>query len=232
MRCLHFISVLGDLQEGHGFLTDTYFFSSRCQSPSSRAQKRGVRKAKAHKNPIFVLGDGCRELSSVAASPAGCIWQQCARQQIAATYHATCPRAYRRHACRHATCRQDLPAAHTAVALPPRNYRKKLPPARLPLGQPTAVHAAETYRPACCRNLLPRPTCRSYYRAYPRTTYLPLILPCIPPWLYRRGATAKNYRRVLPPRNYRRATYLPGILPRDESYRAMAPAPSGRVIRM
>ena len=94
--------------------------------------------AKAHKNADFVLGDGCREPSSAhwssalpATSPAGCIWQQCARQQIAATYHTTCPRAYRR-----ATCRQDLPAAHTtvhtagelpqkatAVALPPRNYR-------------------------------------------------------------------------------------------------------------
>ena len=42
--------------------------------------------AKAHKNADFVLGDGCRELSSAATSPAGCIWQQCARQQIAATY--------------------------------------------------------------------------------------------------------------------------------------------------
>ena len=38
---------------------------------------------------------------------------------------------YRRHACRRGTCCQDLPAAHTtvhtAVALPPRRYRKKLP---------------------------------------------------------------------------------------------------------
>ena len=57
--------------------------------------------AKAHKNADFVLGDGCRELSSTATSPAGCIWQPYARQQIAATYHAT--------------CRQDLPAAHTTV---------------------------------------------------------------------------------------------------------------------
>ena len=100
------------------------------------ARKRGSRRAKAHKNAIFVLGDGCREPSSAhwssalpATSPAGCIWQQCARQQIAAT------------------CRQDLPAAHTtvhaAVALPPRNYRKKLPPCAAP-GQPT------------CRGILPR----------------------------------------------------------------------------
>ena len=34
------------------------------------------------------------------------------------------------------------------------------------------------------------------------------------------------------PRAYPRATYLPLILPRDGSYRAMGPAPSGRVIRM
>ena len=101
-----------------------------------------------------------------------------------------------------------------------KSYRRVLPPARLPLGQPT--------RRACCRNLLPRPTCRSYYRAYPRTTYLPLIPPCIPPW---------NYRKKLPPcatagTPTPQTTYLPGILPRDGSYRAMAPAPSGRVIRM
>ena len=112
-------------------------------------------RVKAHKNADFVLGDDCREPSSAhwssalpATSPAGCIWQQYARQQIAATYHATCRRAccreqhrayrwgttavcFRRHACRRGTCRQDLPAAHTtvhtAVALPPRRYRKKLP---------------------------------------------------------------------------------------------------------
>ena len=97
--------------------------------------------AKAHKNPIFVLRDGCRELSSAATSPAGCIWQQCARQQIAATYHATCRRACCRELppCnlppwryrRHAYPSDILPAAHTtvhtAVALPPRRYRKKLP---------------------------------------------------------------------------------------------------------
>lgn len=154
--------------------------------------------AKAHKNPIFVLGDDCREPSSAhwssalpATSPAGCIWQQYARQQIAATYHATCRRACHRRELPRACCRElppcDLPPCATA-------------------GTPAAGEPAAK-------------------------TYLPLILPCIPP---------RNYRKKLPPcatcrsyyRAYPRATYLPGILPRDESYRAMGPAPSGRVIRM
>ena len=121
--------------------------------------------AKAHKNADFVLGDGCRELSTTRHEPCGV--------HLAAIRQAT-------------DCR-NLP-----------------------------------------RNLPPRSTCRSYYRAYPRTTYLPLIPPCIPPW---------NYRKKLPPcatagTPTPRATYLPGILPRDESYRAMGLAPSGRVIRM
>ena len=106
----------------------------------------------------------------------------------------------------------------TAVALPPRNYRKKLPPCAT-AGTPTP---RTTYLPC----MLPQPAAK---------TYLPLILPCIPPWRYSRGTTAKSYRRVLPPGILPcipRATYLPGILPRDESYRAMGPAPSGRVIRM
>ena len=113
--------------------------------------------AKAHKNADFVLGDGCREPSSAhrnsalpATNPAECIWQQYARQQIAAT------------------CRQDLPAAHTtvhaAVALPPRNYRKKLPPCAT-AGTPTP---RTTYLPC----MLPQLAAK---------TYLPLILPCIPP---------------------------------------------------
>ena len=81
-----------------------------------------------------------------------------------------------------------------------KSYRRVLPPARLPLGQPTCR--------ACCRNLPPRPTCRSYRRAYRLA--------------YRRGATAEAlpqkttvvcYRRV----TYPHATYLPGILPRDGS---------------
>ena len=127
--------------------------------------------AKAHKNADFVLGDGCREPSSAhwssalpATSPAGCIWQQCARQQIAATYHATCRRACHRRAY----------------------YREQA------ATQPAAK------------------------------TYLPLILPCIPPRNYRRA----TYRRVLLPGNYRRYAYHRAY------YRAMGPAPSGRVIRM
>ena len=140
--------------------------------------------AKAHKNADFVLGDDCREPSSAhwssalpATSPAGCIWQQCARQQIAATYHATCRRAccrnlpprptcrsyyracrrgataeelpqkatavcFRRHTCRHATCRQDLPAGHTTVHTPANPPPRNLPPC-----------------------ILPQPARRAYYRA-------------------------------------------------------------------
>ena len=89
--------------------------------------------AKAHKNADFVLGDDCREPSSAhwssalpATSPAGCIWQQCARQQIAATYHATC--------LVHA-------AGHTTVSKQPCYLLPLVPPWRYRLGttagQPT-----------------------------------------------------------------------------------------------
>lgn len=138
--------------------------------------------AKAHKNPIFVLGDDCREPSSAhlssalpATSPAGCIWQQCARQQIAATYHAT--------------CRRGATAEHTTVHTP---------------GQPTCR--------ACCRNLPPRPTCRSYYRAY------------------RCSATA-GHTAVYATETYRQGTTA-GTPTTGAYYLALAPAPSGRVIRM
>ena len=69
--------------------------------------------AKAHKNADFVLGDGCREPSSAnrssalpATNPAGCIWQPYARQQIAATYHAT-----------YLPCMLPQPAAKTYLPL-------------------------------------------------------------------------------------------------------------------
>ena len=128
--------------------------------------------AKAHKNAVFVLGDGCRELSSAATSPAGCIWQQCARQQIAATYHAT---------CRRACCRELPPVQPTAVALQPRNYRKKLPPARLSpcmLPKPTAVHAAAT-----CRQDLPaaHTTVHTAVELPQKATAVALPPACLPP---------------------------------------------------
>ena len=63
---------------------------------------------------------------------------------------------YRRHACRRGTCCQDLPAAHTtvhtAVALPPRRYRKKLPPCAVAgthtPGKPTRLAYYLTLGPA------------------------------------------------------------------------------------
>ena len=144
--------------------------------------------AKAHKNDDFVLGDGCRELSSAATSPAGCIWQQYARQQIAATYHATCPV----HAAGHTTVSKQ--PGYLLPLIPPWRYRlgataKKLPPA----------HLSPYNLPPC---MLPQPAAK---------TYLPLILPCIPPWRYRRGATAKSYSRGTT------AVHAAGILPRDGS---------------
>ena len=79
--------------------------------------------------------------------------------------------------------------------------------------EPCGVHLAAVRQAINCRNLprnlLLRPTCRAYDRAYPRTTYLPLIPPCIPPW---------NYRKKLPPcatagTPTPRTTYLPCMLP-------------------
>ena len=157
-----------------------------------------------------MLGDGCREPSSAhrssalpATNPAECIWQQYARQQIAATYHATCPV----HAAVHTTVSKQ--PGYLLPLMPPwryrrgttaKSYRRVLPPARLPLGQPTCR--------ACCRNLPPRPTCRSYRRAYRLA--------------YRRGATAEALPQKTTVVCYRRGTTpvqptRRGILPRDGS---------------
>ena len=94
--------------------------------------------------PFLCSGMVAASSALPATSPAECIWQQCARQQIAATYHATCRRAcYREQAAR-------LPAAaHAAVALQPRNYRKKATAGTPVAVQPVAVHAAAT----CCQDL-------------------------------------------------------------------------------
>ena len=110
--------------------------------------------AKAHKNPDFVLGDGCRELSSATTSPARCIWQQYARQQIAATYHATSPV----HAAGHTTVSKQ--PGYLLPLLPPWRYSrgttaKKLPPAHL-----------SPYNLSPC--MLPQPAAK---------TYLPCNLP-------------------------------------------------------
>ena len=168
--------------------------------------------AKAHKNPIFVLGDGCRELSSAATSPAGCIWQQCARQQIAATYHATCRRAYyREQAATQPAAKTYLPLIPPCIppCIPPWRYRRGATAKSYSRGTTAKSYRRHACRRACCRNLppcmLPQPAAKTYL---PGTlpaakTYLPLILPCILPQPTRRAY-----------------------------YRAMGPAPSGRVIRM
>ena len=69
--------------------------------------------------------------------------------------------------------------------------------------EPCGVHLAAVRQAINCRNLprnlLLRPTCREYDRAYPRTTYLPLILPCIPPWRYPRATYPRACcRGILP----------------------------------
>ena len=79
-----------------------------------------------------------------------------------------------------------------------------------PTTQPAPVHTAGTPTPRTtylpC--MLPQPAAKTYLPLIP-----PCIPPCIPPWRYRRGATAKNYRRVLLPGNYRRYACRRGILP-------------------
>ena len=65
MRYLHFISVLGDLQEGHVYGKRLRGYTFQCHSPSARAQKprfcarkarkQGFQTPKAHKNLDFVL---------------------------------------------------------------------------------------------------------------------------------------------------------------------------------
>ena len=147
-------------------------------SVSAVTLSNAILRLPEHKNGDFVLGDDCREHSSAhwssalpASSPPGCIWQQCARQQIAATYHAT--------------CRQDLPAGHTTVhtpanppprnlppcmlpgtapCIPPWRYRKKLPPCA----------TAKSYRLGATAEELPQ---KATAVCCPRTTYLPGILP-------------------------------------------------------
>ena len=143
-----------------------------------------------------MLGDDCREPSSAhwrsalpATSPAECIWQQCARQQIAATYHATCPV----RAAGHTTVSKQ--PGYLLPLIPPWRYRlgataKKLPPAHL-----------SPYNLSPC--ILPQPAAK---------TYLPLILPCIPPDNLPAAHTTVHTAVALPPRNCRRACRR-GILP-------------------
>ena len=146
-----------------------------------RAENEGFEWQKRTKTPILCSGMVAASSALPATSPAECIWQQCARQQIAATYHATCRRAcYREQAAR-------LPAAaHAAVALQPRNYRKKATAGTPVAVQPVAVHAAAT----CCQDLPAahttvhtpgQPTCRSYYRAYRCSATAEEMPPCMPP---------------------------------------------------
>ena len=165
-----------------------------------KARKWGVQRVKAHKNPDFVLGDDCREPSSAhrssalpATNPAECIWQQYARQQIAATYHTTCPV----HAAGHTTVSKQ--PGYLLPLIPPWRYRlgattKKLPPAHL----------------SPC--MLPQPAAK---------TYLPGTLPA-----------AKTYLPANLPAVHTAEELPPGNLPAGAYYRAMGPAPSGRVIRM
>ena len=75
--------------------------------------------------------------------------------------------------------------------------------------EPCGVHLAAVRQAIDCRNLPPRPTCRSYYRA------------C------RRGATAEEL-----PQKATAGTPVAGYTARRAYYLAMGPAPSGRVIRM
>ena len=53
MRYLHFGSLRGDLQEGYFALPEANFLSSRCQSPSSRAQNRGFCAFLAFETLVF-----------------------------------------------------------------------------------------------------------------------------------------------------------------------------------
>ena len=191
MRCLHFVSVLGDLQEGHVYGKRLRGYTFQCHSPSARAQKprfcarkarkQGFQTPKAHKNLNFVLERAENE---------GFEGQKRTKMQIlcsgmVAASSAALPRALR--------------GASGSSA--PGN---RLPQ---PTTQPAAVHATGNYPRATC------PVHAAWHTTVSKQPrYLqPLILPCIPPWRCRRGATAKNYRRVLPPRNYRRATCPPGI---------------------
>ena len=105
-----------------------------------------------------------------------------------------------------------------AVALPPRNYRKKLPPCAT-AGTPTS---RTTYLPC----MLPQPAAK---------TYLPLILPCIPPDNLPAAHTTvqtavklpqKATAVALPPRNYRKKLppcAAPGQPTCRAYYRAMSP---------
>ena len=158
-------------------------------SVSAVTLSNAILRLPEHKNADFVLGDGCRELSTTCHEPCGV--------HLAAVRQATDCRNLPRNqprACRRAYYREQaarLPAAaHAAVALPPRNYHKKAT-----AGTPVAVHAAETYRRACCRNLPPRPTCRSYYRAYRRGATAEALPQKTTVVCYRRGTTVVCYRR-------------------------------------
>ena len=155
--------------------------------------------AKAHKNADFVLerpeneGSGGQKRTKTSILCSKCPkmrvpdpksaqkWRFCARGWL--------PRAQQR--C-HEPCGVHLAAVRQATDCRnlPRNLPPCIPPARL-----------------SPRNLSPRPTCRSYYRAY------------------RCSATA-GHTAVYAAETYRQD------LPAGAYYLALGPAPSGRVIRM
>ena len=124
MRCLHFVSVLGDLQEGHVYGKRPRGYTFQCHSPSARAQKcrfcaRGW-LPRAQQRPL--------ELSTTRHKPCGV--------HLAAVRQATDCRNLPRNLppcipparlppgnlLPRPTCRPTYPPC-----IPPRNYRKKLP---------------------------------------------------------------------------------------------------------
>ena len=138
MRYLHFVSVLGDLQEGHVYGKRLRGYTFQCHSPSARAQK----------------------------------WRFCARGWLPRTQqrcHEPC--GVHLAAVRQATDCRNLPRnlpPGILPCIPPRRYRKKLPPCNLP----------------------PRPTCRSYYRAYRRGATAEALPQKTTAVCYRQGTTA------------------------------------------
>ena len=170
MRCLHFVSVLGDLQEGHVYGKRPRGYTFQCHSPSARAQKwrfcargwlpraqqRPLKLSTARHEPCGVHLAAVRQATDCRNLPRNlppCMLPGTAPVQPTAV-------CYRRHAYPSdnlpavhaaATCRQDLPAAHTTV-----HTAEELPPCAT--ARHTTVHTAVTYPPGHTTLLwVPRP---------------------------------------------------------------------------
>ena len=135
MRCLHFVIVLGDLQEGHVYGKRPRGYTFQCHSPSARAQKWR-----------FCARGWLPRTQQRCHEPCGV--------HLAAVRQAT--------DCRNLP--RNLPPCMLPGTAPVQPTAVALPPARLPLGHPTCCSYYRAYRRGATAEALPQKTTVVCYR--------------------------------------------------------------------